>query len=92
MPSAHTIWLVFGFLAQGCFAARFLVQWIVSERQGRSVVPVHFWVLSLVGSAMLLAYAIYRLDPVFIAGQSLGAVIYTRNLVLIRRAKRSVDT
>ena len=85
----HVLWLCLGFCAQAIFAGRFLVQWIASERKGRSVVPIHFWTLSMVGGCMLLAYAIHRLDPVFIVGQASGLVVYTRNLVLIRRERRS---
>ncbi len=83
------IWLVLGFAAQALFAARFLVQWIVSERQGRSVIPLAFWYLSLVGGGMLLAYAVWRKDPVFILGQSTGFLIYARNLYLIHREKKA---
>jgi len=60
--------LVVGFLGQALFTGRFLVQWVASERKGRSVVPVHFWILSLAGSRTLLTYAIYGRDTVFIAG------------------------
>lgn len=81
----ETIWIAVGFLGQGLFSARFLVQWVASERARRSVVPLAFWFLSLGGGATLLAYAIYRADPVFIAGQGAGLFIYLRNLVLIRR-------
>jgi lipid-A-disaccharide synthase-like uncharacterized protein len=84
---ADTIWLLVGFAGQGLFALRFLVQWVHSERRGESVVPVVFWYISLGGGATLLAYALYRLDPVFIAGQGLGLVVYTRNLALIRAAR-----
>ena len=84
-------WLVLGFAGQACFFSRFLVQWIASERKGESTIPVVFWVLSIVGSLTLLAYSIHRNDPVFIAGQSVGFVVYTRNLALIRR-KRLADT
>lgn len=86
----NTFWLVVGFVAQGLFSARFLVQWIASERAGRSVVPVLFWYLSIIGAALLLAYAIYRRDPVFILGQSVGLLVYVRNLYLIRREKASL--
>lgn len=78
-------WVIFGFLAQGCFMMRFVVQWISSERKQRSHVPVAFWYFSLAGGMMLLTYAIHRRDPVFILGQSLGLLIYSRNLVLIYR-------
>lgn len=79
------VWLVVGFAGQMLFASRFLVQWIVSERRRQSVIPVAFWWLSLGGAALLLAYAIYRRDPVFILGQAFGFIVYTRNLVLISR-------
>ena len=82
-------WLVLGFVGQAMFFSRFLVQWIASERRGESVVPVSFWYLSIAGSALLLGYAIYRADPVFILGQSLGSVVYTRNLVFIHRKKQN---
>ena len=80
-------WLVLGFAGQACFFSRFLVQWIVSERKGESTVPVVFWVLSIVGALVLLAYSVHREDPVFIAGNSIGLVVYVRNLVLIRRKR-----
>ncbi len=76
-------WVIFGFLAQLMFTARFIVQWIASERQRASVVPLAFWYFSLAGGLMLLSYAVYRKDPVFILGQSLGVFIYSRNLWLI---------
>ncbi len=80
-------WLLVGFLGQGCFTARFLVQWIATERRRKSVVPVHFWYFSLVGGVILLAYAIYRRDPVFILGQAAGLLVYTRNLYFIGRQR-----
>ncbi len=64
---------------------RFLIQWIVSEYKKVSVIPVHFWYFSIIGSSLLLTYALYRKDIVFILGQSLGIIIYVRNLILIRR-------
>ncbi|HUU85426.1 MAG TPA: lipid-A-disaccharide synthase N-terminal domain-containing protein [Phycisphaerae bacterium] len=85
MSALATPWVVFGFAAQFMFGMRFVVQWIASERRRRSYVPVAFWYLSVCGGLMLLIYAIYRRDPVFMAGQSLGLVIYLRNLVLIHR-------
>lgn len=78
--------IVLGLIGQAVFMARFVVQWIASERAGESVIPHAFWWLSLGGAGLLFAYAILIADPVFILGQSLGFVIYTRNLVLIRRA------
>jgi lipid-A-disaccharide synthase-like uncharacterized protein len=83
-------WLAFGFAAQGMFAGRFVWQWLVSEKRGRSTVPIGFWILSLVGGTMLLTYACYRKDPVFIAGQGLGVLIYIRNLMLIARRRSAV--
>jgi lipid-A-disaccharide synthase-like uncharacterized protein len=84
------LWLTLGFVGQAVFTGRFLVQWIASEREGRSVVPVPFWILSIAGSILLLAYAVYRRDPVFVLGQSFGLVVYVRNLHLIRRERRVV--
>ena len=78
-------WLAIGIGGQLLFTARFVVQWIVSERQKRSVIPVPFWYLSLGGALVLLSYAIYRRDPVFILGFSLNSLIYIRNLWLIYR-------
>jgi lipid-A-disaccharide synthase-like uncharacterized protein len=85
------VWLAIGFLGQALFAARFLVQWIVSERRRESVVPVAFWYLSLGGAAILLAYAIWRRDPVFVLGQAFGFVVYARNLALIGRRAKAAD-
>jgi len=85
----------FGTVFQLVFMLRFVVQWIASERQGKSVVPLTFWYLSLIGSAGLLTYAIMKVDAVFILGQTMGSFIYIRNLVLVhreRRAARAVAT
>jgi lipid-A-disaccharide synthase-like uncharacterized protein len=81
-------WVALGFVAQAMFMMRFVVQWIASERVGRSIVPVAFWFFSVAGGGLLLVYAIQAGDPVFIAGQGLGLVIYFRNLWLIFREKR----
>lgn len=81
-------WAWVGIFAQALFTCRFLVQWIASERAGRSVVPFAFWLFSLGGGALLLIYALVRRDPVFIAGQSLGFVIYARNVVLVLRERK----
>lgn len=81
-----TTWIVIGFVGQALFSARFLLQWLASERARRSVIPKAFWYFSLGGSMVLLAYAIHRADPVFIVGQATGLVIYLRNLYLIRIA------
>lgn len=87
MITTDTIWIATGFLGQGLFFGRWIVQWLASERSASSKVPISFWYLSLVGGLITLAYAIYRKDPVFIAGQSIGAVVYVRNLMLIYRPK-----
>ena len=83
------IWLAIGLLGQGIFSARFIVQWLVSEKEKRSVIPVVFWYLSLLGGITLLFYSIYKRDPVFILGQSTCVLIYSRNLFLIQRERLS---
>lgn len=85
-----THWLIIGFVGQAAFGARFVIQWIVSEKKGESTIPLAFWYCSIAGSIILLTYAIHKQDPVFILGQSLGSIIYVRNLVLIDRKKRSM--
>ena len=87
--SIETIWLAIGFLGQGLFFGRWVIQWIASERKAESQVPVSFWYMSLIGGLITLAYAIYRKDPVFIAGQSIGSIVYIRNLMLISRASQA---
>jgi len=79
------MWMAVGFAGQAVFASRFLLQWIVSERRGESVIPPGFWYLSLLGGMILLCYALWRRDPVFILGQGLGLFIYARNIVLLSR-------
>lgn len=81
----ETLWLIIGFAGQAVFTGRFVLQWLYSEFKRRSVIPVGFWYLSMLGSALLLTYAIYRRDPVFIIGQSFGFLVYLRNLQLIAR-------
>ena len=83
-------WLVIGFVGQAFFGARFIIQWIVSEKKGESTIPLAFWYCSIGGAIVLLIYAIHRQDPVFIVGQSLGSIIYIRNLVLIDRKKKAI--
>ena len=85
MTTTETIWIAIGFLGQGLFFGRWIIQWLASERSATSQVPVAFWYMSLIGGLITLAYAIYRKDPVFIAGQSIGSVVYIRNLMLIYR-------
>jgi lipid-A-disaccharide synthase-like uncharacterized protein len=84
MTATH-LWLGIGLLGQAFFFSRFLVQWLASEKAGRSIFPMAFWYLSLSGGFLLLLYAIYRKDPVFILGQSTGTFIYLRNIWLRKR-------
>ena len=77
------VWLLVGFAGQALFMSRFVVQWWASEKAGRSVVPVMFWYFSVGGGIVLLVYALYKKDPVFISGQALGLIVYARNLYLI---------
>ncbi len=83
--------VIIGLIGQGMFSMRFILQWIASERAGKSIIPFSFWIFSLAGSVVLLLYAIYRKDPVFILGQAPGLVIYSRNIWLIKKAKRSIN-
>ena len=82
-------WLTVGFLGQALFTARFLVQWLASEKKRESVVPVAFWWLSLLGGAAILSYAVFRRDPVIITGQGMGLFVYVRNLMLLSKARRA---
>ena len=83
------IFLFIGFLGQGIFASRFIVQWLYSEKKGESSIPIIFWYLSIFGGIGLLTYAIFRKDPVIITGQLFGILIYTRNLILIYNKKNN---
>ena len=85
MTSIETLWLGVGFAGQALFSARFLVQWFYSEKAKRSVIPVQFWYFSVAGGLTLLAYAIYKRDPVFIVGQASGLFVYARNLYWVRQ-------
>lgn len=85
----ETIWLGIGFFGQGLFFMRFLVQWVASEIKKRSIIPLAFWYFSFFGGLTLLAYAIYRRDPVFIIGQSTGSIIYIRNMQLVYKERRA---
>ena len=82
-------WVILGFVAQFMFTMRFLVQWIASERVGRSVIPLGFWIFSIGGGLLLLVYALYRRDPVFIAGQAFGVFVYLRNLHFVLRERKA---
>ena len=83
--SLDAIWLAIGFLGQGLFFMRFFIQWLASEKKGESVIPNAFWYFSLFGGLVLFSYAIWRQDPVFMLGQGMGILIYSRNLYFIRR-------
>jgi lipid-A-disaccharide synthase-like uncharacterized protein len=83
------VWVIIGLVGQFLFMMRFVVQWLASERAKRSVLPVAFWFFSIGGGVVLLIYSLQRMDPVFIAGQALGLIIYIRNLMLIVRNKRA---
>ena len=83
-------WLIIGFVGQALFGARFIIQWVVSEKKGESTIPLAFWYCSIGGAVVLLTYAIYKQDPVFIVGQSLGSIVYVRNLILIDRKRKSM--
>ena len=89
MSTTETIWLIIGFTGQGLFFTRWLVQWLRSERDRESTIPLSFWYLSLIGGLITLTYAIYRKDPVFITGQTVGNLVYLRNLMLIYRKRES---
>jgi lipid-A-disaccharide synthase-like uncharacterized protein len=88
-PTTELIWISIGLVAQLMFSMRFLIQWIATEKARTSIIPEAFWYFSFLGGAMLLAYAIYRLDPVFILGQALGLIIYSRNIYFIWLGKRT---
>ncbi len=81
-------WILVGYVGQALFAMRFVVQWIASERVGRSVIPVAFWFFSIGGGLVLLLYSLYIRDPVFILGQGLGLFVYLRNLYFVFRERR----
>lgn len=81
------LFMLVGLVGQAMFSMRFIIQWIASEKAGKSVIPFSFWVFSLGGSALLLLYAIYRKDPVFILGQAPNLLIYSRNIWLIKKGK-----
>ena len=89
---AGRCWVGFGLGAQVMFTGRFLVQWIASEKRGKSHVPISFWYLSLIGAVMLLIYgAFWKHDLVLVLGQATGFIIYVRNLILIHREKSAID-
>jgi lipid-A-disaccharide synthase-like uncharacterized protein len=83
-------WVLLGYAGQSLFAMRFIVQWVASERVGRSVIPVAFWFFSIGGGIVLFVYALYIRDPVFILGQGFGLFVYLRNLYFVFRERRAV--
>jgi lipid-A-disaccharide synthase-like uncharacterized protein len=87
-PTTAQIWLTIGLLGQGLFFMRFFLQWLASEKAGRSVIPIAFWWFSVAGGLTLLIYALWRRDPVFIIGQASGFLIYARNLYLVNKEQR----
>jgi|LNFM01.1.fsa_nt_gb lipid-A-disaccharide synthase-like uncharacterized protein len=89
VSTTELVWLTVGFVAQIMFSMRFILQWIASERAKKSIVPEVFWYFSLGGGVLLFAYAVYRLDPVFMLGQGMGLLIYVRNIQLIWQQKQS---
>ena len=82
------MWLLLGIVGQGLFAMRFIIQWLASEKEGRSVIPIAFWFFSIGGGLITLVYGLYRREPVIILGQALSLFIYARNLALIGRERR----
>ena len=90
--TVEQLWLAVGLIGQAFFSARFLVQWIASERRGKSVVPRAFWYFSIGGGLTLLFYAIWRRDPVFILGQGAGLFVYARNLYFVLRDPERVPS
>jgi len=87
-PTTELIWIAIGLTAQLMFSMRFVVQWVATEKARASIIPETFWYFSFAGGLLLLAYAVYRLDPVFILGQATGLVIYSRNIYFIWLGKR----
>lgn len=87
--SYNVFWLAVGFTGQAMFSMRFLVQWLSTEKQRKSVIPIAFWYFSILGGATLLAYALHRADPVFIVGQGAGLLIYSRNLYFVLKERKS---
>lgn len=85
-------WVVLGLVAQAMFTMRFLVQWLASERAGHSIIPTAFWLFSIAGGLLLLAYALYRRDVVFIVGQSFGVFVYLRNLQFVLRDRKATTS
>ncbi|MGD9158371.1 MAG: lipid-A-disaccharide synthase N-terminal domain-containing protein [Desulfobacteraceae bacterium] len=88
MDEKCTLWLIVGFIGQLFFTMRFILQWIATERAKESIIPLEFWYLSIIGSLLLLSYALFRRDPVFILGQLFGIIVYSRNIYFISQRKK----
>jgi lipid-A-disaccharide synthase-like uncharacterized protein len=86
--SSFDTWVIIGFAGQFMFTMRFLVQWVASEKVQKSVIPTSFWIFSILGGSIVLAYAVHKQDPVFIVGQAAGLLIYFRNLYFVLRSPR----
>lgn len=91
LMSDINVWVIIGFIGQFMFTMRFLVQWFASEKVQKSVVPTSFWIFSIFGGTIVLAYAIHKEDPVFIVGQATGLLIYFRNLYFVWRNRPKVN-
>ncbi len=92
MVLAERYWVAVGLAGQFFFTMRFVVQWIATEKNRRSVIPESFWYFSIVGSLILLVYSLYRKDPVFILGQAFGTTVYVRNLFFIHKEKKDATS
>ena len=90
LSNTEIFFLSIGFFGQAIFASRFIVQWIYSEKNKKSSIPIIFWYLSIIGGLNLLIYAIFRKDPVIITGQMFGIFIYIRNLILIYKKNNNL--
>ncbi|MEE9451677.1 MAG: lipid-A-disaccharide synthase N-terminal domain-containing protein [Gammaproteobacteria bacterium] len=91
MSTTEIIWVTTGFAGQALFSARFVIQWLKSEKLKQSIIPIEFWYFSILGGITLLSYAIYKKDPVFICGQLFGVLVYTRNLYFIYKKPRLIE-
>jgi len=90
MNTTEIIWVTIGFAGQALFSARFVIQWLKSEKLKQSIIPIEFWYFSIFGGITLLSYAIYKKDPVFICGQLFGVLVYTRNLYFIYKQPKLI--
>lgn len=91
MTKVEMIWLAVGLFGQALFSARFIIQWLMSEKQKKSVLPIEFWYFSIAGGVTLFAYALHKFDPVFIIGQGIGVFIYVRNLYFMHNERKELQ-